>query len=49
MSSKVPCDRYATSSSISGSNNIYASINSGFTSDPTHRGSLTTPKLDSIH
>ncbi len=49
MSNKTPCDCHATSSSNKGGISINAGIDSNFTPDPAHRGSLTPPELDSIH
>jgi len=49
MSSKAPGDGYDISGSNSSGNNVNAGIDSGFTSDPIRRGSLTPPELDSIH
>jgi hypothetical protein len=49
MSSKASCDHRDTSSTNKGGYNVNAGIDSTFTSDPTHRGSLTPPELDSIH
>jgi len=39
----------ASFSSNNSGTNVNAGIDSGFTGDATHRGSLTPPELDSIH
>ena len=49
MSTKAPADRYAESSSTKHNNPVNAGIDSSFTSNPAHRGSLTPLELDSIH
>jgi hypothetical protein len=49
MSSKAPSDLSAASTSNSSDINVNAGIDSGFTNNLVHRGSLTPPELDSIH
>ncbi|CAF2591839.1 unnamed protein product [Rotaria sp. Silwood2] len=49
MSYKAPSDRAATDSLDGRSNNINAGIDSGFTNNQSHRGSLTPSELDAIH
>ena len=48
MSYKAPCDRCTTRFSDKYGHNINAGIDSSFTNDPAHRGSLTPSELDYI-
>jgi hypothetical protein len=52
MSSSASCNHHVTTSSdglVKSGGNVNAGIDSAFQGDPTHRGSLTPPELDSIH
>ncbi|CAF1165175.1 unnamed protein product [Rotaria sordida] len=49
MSTKAPCDRHPSLTMDGRSSSINAGIDSGFTNDPAHRGSLTPSELDAIH
>lgn len=49
MSSQAPSDRYPSSTSTKGGTSINAGIDSSFTNNPIHRGSLTPDELDTIH
>lgn len=49
MSNTTPSDRHSAPSSNKGSTSINAGIDSAFTSNPGHRGSLTPDELDAIH
>lgn len=46
MSTPTPIDRQSSTSS---GHSINARIDSAFRDDPTHRGSLSSTELDSIH
>ncbi|CAF1466290.1 unnamed protein product [Adineta steineri] len=49
MSTTAPSDRYPTSATDRRGSNVNAGIDSSFTHDPAHRGSLAATELDSIH
>jgi hypothetical protein len=49
MSTQASTDHNGSASMISRGNSINDRIDSSFSGDPAHRGSLTPPELDSIH